>query len=183
MISTSAIYVSADDHCSMAIILQTVRYRMCLPRRFLAPTCSGSCHSYSTIDRDTLEIHRSCQCCKPQNVTSIRLNVRCPSTSGRRRYTRLRVPFKRIHSCLCRPCMHIGEVTPGELIQLWAQQGCVAHFVICRQIITIMNLPLVRLSTISKTNNASCKNLTRRPHVVIMGIWQCNETNESGNEF
>ncbi|XP_013089160.2 bursicon-like [Biomphalaria glabrata] len=87
----------ADDNCETAYIQTS--------------GCRGSCPSYSQVEqRNLTNIFYSCSCCQPIRFTPAVAVLPC------RNGQHIRVPFKKVQACACRPC-DVNEA-PLEIAKL-----------------------------------------------------------------
>jgi hypothetical protein len=96
------------------LVVSTIRYGDCQPKRVLVVACIGTCPSYARISpTNSGEIEHSCQCCGELDKINIPVQIRCPDSNDGLRIVHigLSIPI----SCMCRPCSSLPDtLQPSE---------------------------------------------------------------------
>lgn len=103
----------SSSECQRRLILRTMRYPNCIPKRIVSFGCKGTCNSYtapSPSRPDELEHH--CQCCQDAERRIRRAIITCPDTESPRQYKNYTVRLAIPTECSCRPC----SVLPNRII-------------------------------------------------------------------
>nr|AXN93475.1 bursicon alpha 2 [Mizuhopecten yessoensis] len=103
-ISFLLLMTAVSSECNRRLIIHTLSYEGCQPRRLLSRACDGSCASFARPSVDISgELARYCECCKQTETTIVETFLRCPNSDGRS-FRRKRILVNIPTACACRPC-------------------------------------------------------------------------------
>ncbi|KAK3579617.1 hypothetical protein CHS0354_012794 [Potamilus streckersoni] len=91
--------------CSKRIIVQSIRYKHCLPKRLLSYACVGSCLSSVRIDTTNQTImERTCNRCQETVRKATAVQLLCPNPNNSSSLRKVSIDIEIPMECMCTSC-------------------------------------------------------------------------------